>query len=144
MDFSSFTAVADLDTQLRILTKLHAMAPAALTPELISDSQDFNAEVADDHQYDVIIVGGGFAGVGAAIGARQAIPSGRILLLESESCLGGAGTHRGVYSLCGLYTCTVKPRRTVGSIWDSLHKLLLEIGATGLKPTRHRGVFQVS
>ncbi|KAH6686841.1 FAD dependent oxidoreductase-domain-containing protein [Plectosphaerella plurivora] len=97
-----------------------------------------------DNYYDVIIVGGGFAGVGAAIGARQALPSGgRILLLESESCLGGAGTHRGVYSLCGLYTCTELPRRTVGAIWDDLHKLLLETGATGLKPTRHRGVFQI-
>lgn len=94
-------------------------------------------------EYDVVIVGGGFAGVGAAIGARQALPEGRILLLESESCLGGAGTHRGVYSLCGLYTCTDRPQRTVGSIWDTLLGPLLEIGATHEKPTRHRGIFQV-
>ena len=119
------------------------MTPTALTDVPPHDANHTNAETPDDREYDVIIVGGGFAGVGAAIGARQAIPSGRILLLESESCLGGAGTHRGVYSLCGLYTCTDRPRRTVGSIWDSLHKILLEVGATGLKPTRHRGVFQI-
>lgn len=119
------------------------MSPAALTPIFTSDAQDSGASPEVDLEYDVIIVGGGFAGVGAAIGARQALPTGRILLLESEGCLGGAGTHRGVYSLCGLYTCTEKPRRTVGSIWDELHKLLLETGASGVKPTRHRGVFQV-
>ncbi|KAH7007026.1 FAD dependent oxidoreductase-domain-containing protein [Ilyonectria destructans] len=67
----------------------------------------------ESSEYDVAIVGGGFAGVGAAIGSRQAFPKGRILLLESESCLGGAGTHRGVYSLCGLYTCTDRPQRTI-------------------------------
>ncbi|KAL5583874.1 hypothetical protein FOVSG1_015225 [Fusarium oxysporum f. sp. vasinfectum] len=67
----------------------------------------------------------------------------KILILESQSCLGGAGTHRGVFSLCGLYTCTDRPRRTVGAIWDELRELLLDIGATNPKPTRHRGVFQV-
>jgi hypothetical protein len=96
-----------------------------------------------NQQYDVIIVGGGFAGIGAAIGARQALPAGKILVVESESCLGGAGTHRGVYSLCGLFTCTERPRRTVGAIWDRLHSKLLAIGATTEKPVRHRGVFQV-
>lgn len=119
------------------------MTPAAITPEPTDGTQKTESLPSHDGSYDVIIVGGGFAGVGAAIGARQALPLGRILLLESESCLGGAGTHRGVYSLCGLYTCTDRPKRTVGSIWDLLHKLLLQIGATGLKPTRHRGVFQV-
>lgn len=119
------------------------MAPSATDPIDSPQVEDTQDTVGAESQYDVIIVGGGFAGVGAAIGARQACPLGRILVLESESCLGGAGTHRGVYSLCGLYTCTDRPKRTVGSIWDMLHKLLLEIGATDLKPTRHRGVFQV-
>ncbi|KAG9252422.1 uncharacterized protein F5Z01DRAFT_227940 [Emericellopsis atlantica] len=129
------------------------MSPAALlsSPGPEPEARDFSLTAPnspslkndknDQNNYDVIIVGGGFAGVGAAIGARQALPTGRILVLESESCLGGAGTPRGVYSLCGLWTCTDRPPRTVGAIWDDLHKLLLETGATTLKPTRHRGVF---
>lgn len=121
------------------------MAPSATEDlSLNSGNQPAATDKSQCHDYDVIIVGGGFAGVGAAIGARQALPSGRILLLESESCLGGAGTHRGVYSLCGLYTCTDLPRRTVGAIWDELQTLLLQTGSTTEKPTRHRGVFQVS
>ncbi|KAL6364337.1 hypothetical protein LRP88_02257 [Fusarium phalaenopsidis] len=63
--------------------------------------------------------------------------------MESEGCLGGAGTHRGVYSLCRLFTCTDRPQRTVGKIWDTLRTPLLEIGASNEKPTRHREVFQI-
>lgn len=37
--------------------------------------------------YDVIVVGGGAAGIGAAFGARQAGAS--VLLIEATGCLGG-------------------------------------------------------
>lgn len=97
----------------------------------------------DIDQYDVIVVGGGAAGIGAAIGARQAYKQGRILLLESESCLGGAATHRGVVSYCGLYTCEDNPRQAVGGVWDELKQMLVKVGATESRPQRHRGVFQV-
>jgi flavin-dependent dehydrogenase len=104
------------------------------------------AAVADGlelNTFDVIIVGGGAAGIGAAIGARQAAPGARILVIESQSSLGGAATHRGVVSYCGLFTVEDKPRRAVGAVWEELKRRLLEVGRTTERPVRHRGKFQV-
>ena len=42
----------------------------------------------DVSTYDVIIVGGGLAGIGAAISAKQASPTSSVLIIESEGCLG--------------------------------------------------------
>ncbi|OJJ01948.1 hypothetical protein ASPVEDRAFT_653782 [Aspergillus versicolor CBS 583.65] len=93
--------------------------------------------------YDVIVVGGGAAGIGAAVGAKQANPSARVLLVESEACLGGAATHRGVVSYCGLYTLEENARVAVGQIWGQLRRRLLEVAGTAESPVRHRGIFQV-
>jgi glycine/D-amino acid oxidase-like deaminating enzyme len=93
--------------------------------------------------YDVIVVGGGAAGIGAAIGARQANPRARILLVESEACLGGAATHRGVVAYCGLYTLEQNPRVAIGEIWGELRRRLLDLNGTAEPPMRHRGIFQV-
>lgn len=92
--------------------------------------------------YDVVIVGGGAAGIGAAIGARQADASARILLVESEGCLGGAATHRGVVSFCGLFTIEEQPRQAIGAIWTTIFERLRELNGTCEKPSRHRGIFQ--
>ena len=93
--------------------------------------------------YDVIISGGGAAGIGAAVGAKQANRDARVLLIESEGFLGGAATHRGVNSYCGLYSIEEKPRQAVGQIWNELHDLLVEEGAAGELPDKIVAYVQV-
>ncbi|KAH7354254.1 FAD dependent oxidoreductase-domain-containing protein [Plectosphaerella cucumerina] len=93
--------------------------------------------------YDVVVVGGGAAGIGAAIGARNANPSARILVVETESCLGGAATHRGVVSFCGLYTLGTSPLQAVGGVWFDIERRLRAINGIADKPDRHRGIFHV-
>ena len=97
----------------------------------------------DENSYDTIIVGGGAAGIGAAIGAKQAVPEARVLIVESEGCLGGAATHRGVLSYCGLYSVEKEPRRAVGQIWTELHSLLVKERAASDQPDRIVAYVQV-
>lgn len=97
-----------------------------------------------DDTFDVIIVGGGAAGIGAAIGAKQAAPAARVLIVESEGCLGGAGTHRGVNSFCGIYSVGPNPRRVVGGIWDEIHSRLVSMSAAGGEPDVIVALVQVS
>jgi glycine/D-amino acid oxidase-like deaminating enzyme len=97
----------------------------------------------EEDTYDTIIVGGGAAGIGAAIGAKQAMPGSRVLIVESEACLGGAATHRGVLSYCGLYSVEKEPRRAVGRIWTELHSLLVKERAASELPDRIVAYVQV-
>lgn len=90
--------------------------------------------------HDVIIAGGGAAGIAAAIGAAEA--GARTLLLESSGCLGGAATMRGVITWCGLYTLGDPPRLVVRGVADRIMAGLSALGAlSGIQ--RHRGVFTI-
>jgi hypothetical protein len=90
--------------------------------------------------YDVAVVGGGSAGVAAAIAASRC--GARTLLIERAACLGGASTLRNVVTYCGLYTLGETPRQAVMGIAEEVMQGLRQLSAvTG--PQRHRGVFVV-
>jgi FAD-dependent oxidoreductase family protein len=91
-------------------------------------------------QFDVVVVGGGAAGVGAAVGAAHA--GARTLLVETAGCLGGAATLKSVQTYCGLYTIGERPRPAVlGVTAHVVQKLRAIGGAAG--PMKFRGVFLV-
>lgn len=96
--------------------------------------------MVEAERYDVAVVGGGSAGVAAAVAARRC--GARTLLLERAGCLGGAATLRNVLTYCGLYTLGETPRRAVAGIAEEVLAGLRRLDAvTG--PQRHRGVFVV-
>ncbi|MFD8124611.1 FAD-dependent oxidoreductase [Streptomyces albidoflavus] len=88
-------------------------------------------------KYDVVVAGGGSAGVAAAVAASRA--GARTLLLERGPCLGGAATLRNVLTYCGIYTREDPPRQVVFGIADEILAALRAEGAVS-SPQRFNGV----
>lgn len=75
--------------------------------------------------YDVVVAGGGSAGIAAAIGSSRA--GARTLLIDRGPCLGGAATLRNVVTYCGLHT---EDRRQVAfGVAEEMLAGLRELGA---------------
>ncbi|MEU6036828.1 FAD-dependent oxidoreductase [Actinomadura sp. NPDC047616] len=85
--------------------------------------------------YDVIVAGGGSAGIAAAIGARRA--GARTLLVERGPCLGGAASLRNVVTYCGLYTEDL--RQVVFGVAEQMLAGLRDMGAV-TEPKRFTAV----
>lgn len=78
------------------------------------------------YQCEVAVIGGGVAGVGAALGA--AIAGAETILIERNPYLGGIGTHSGVPSLCGFYSSEEEPRQIVGGVGQTVLDYLKQMG----------------
>ena len=76
--------------------------------------------------YDVIVAGGGSAGVAAALGALKA--GAKVLLIERGGSLGGQATNANVASYCGFYTRGENARQVVKGIGQEVLEKLKEVG----------------
>lgn len=77
--------------------------------------------------YDVIVAGGGAAGVGAALGAART--GAKVCLVEKYGFLGGAATHSQVLAYCGFFQQGDEPIKAVAGAGDIV---LSEIEKAGL------------
>ncbi len=86
--------------------------------------------------YDVVVCGGGAAGVAAAIGAARC--GARVALLEQGPFLGGAATRSGVLTYCGFWTQSAPAQPIVGGVGAEVLAALVPLGGiTG--PLRTEG-----
>ncbi|WAH39210.1 FAD-dependent oxidoreductase [Alicyclobacillus dauci] len=77
--------------------------------------------------FDVVVVGGGSAGVAAAIGAAN---SGvRTILIEKNPYFGGAATHSSVLTVCGLFAQQEPLLQVVGGVANQFLDTLQRLGA---------------
>jgi len=73
---------------------------------------------------DILVVGGGMAGVGAAVAAgRMGL---KTVLVESFGCLGGNGTSGMVNHFCGYTTSGKNPVQIVQGVGGEIHRKLFE------------------
>src|SRR5687767_10106193 len=78
-------------------------------------------------EYDVVVLGGGPAGIAAAVSASRAGRS--TLLVERYGFLGGMGTAAGVTNFCGLHANVHgEVRQVVHGVADDLLGRMAQLG----------------
>jgi len=77
-------------------------------------------------RYDVVVVGGGAAGLGAAVAAART--GAKVLLLERYGFLGGAAANSLVLAYCGFYQKGPHPVAAVRGVGEELLGVLAGIG----------------
>lgn len=77
-------------------------------------------------KYDVVVVGGGSAGIGAAIGASQT--GKKVLLIDRNSYLGGQATHCSLPAYCGFFTQADPFEQAVGGVGQQVLDRMRELG----------------
>lgn len=82
-----------------------------------------------ESRYDVIVAGGGAAGVGAALGAARS--GSKVCLIEKYGFLGGAATHSQVLAYCGFYQQGENPIRAVGGAGELVLTEMRRVGMDG-------------
>lgn len=80
------------------------------------------------YPFDVAVVGGGTAGVAAAVGASRT--GARTVLIERSPYLGGEATNSGVAAFCGFYTCGENPVKVVAGVGDLVLQEMESLGPT--------------